>query len=238
MMMQRGVRPLLGGLRRFSCRHVQQINSVKTWAPERNVVQAAWRFHVSDDRDSGREAIPGLCVSVSVEQDNAVCKPLDGVQSVWRQGTFNLPCSARETGLMPTSFIAATLLLLLSQKKLVCNSCHSCHSCALLQCHPQTPVAHTGPDTTQTQSLPQGTPSYASMESLTSKRLSTTGRAKAKVLPLPVLARPIRSRPSEAGLKTAFWMANNAWMPRFSRARMVSGQRPRLVTWEGRDRLS
>lgn len=50
-------------------------------------------------------------------------------------------------------------------------------------------------------------------------RLSTTGSAKASVLPLPVLARAVRSVPSMAGRNTRFWMGNRDSMPRRFRAR-------------------
>jgi hypothetical protein len=40
------------------------------------------------------------------------------------------------------------------------------------------------------------------------------GSEKASVLPVPVRARPITSRPSMAGLSTAAWMGKSFSMPR------------------------
>ena len=57
-----------------------------------------------------------------------------------------------------------------------------------------------------------------------------TGRAKASVLPEPVLARPMRSLPAAAGSNTCFWMGNRDVMPRSSRAPTVWGLRPQLAS--------
>eukprot|EP00955_Chlamydomonas_euryale_P087086 364268-Chlamydomonas_euryale.AAC.8 len=61
---------------------------------------------------------------------------------------------------------------------------------------------------------------------------STTGSANASVLPEPVLARPMRSRPSLMGSYTAFWMGKSAWMPRFLSWLTVASHSPRLSTCE------
>ena len=57
-----------------------------------------------------------------------------------------------------------------------------------------------------------------------------TGRAKARVLPEPVLARPIKSLPLAAGSYTCFWMGNREVMPLPPSAPMVSGERPQLTS--------
>eukprot|EP00878_Enallax_costatus_P035395 GHUV01039448.1.p5 GENE.GHUV01039448.1~~GHUV01039448.1.p5 ORF type:complete len:101 (+),score=3.92 GHUV01039448.1:45-347(+) len=46
-------------------------------------------------------------------------------------------------------------------------------------------------------------------------KLSTTGRANASVLPLPVFALPIKSTPSSAGCNAMSWIGNSALIPRF-----------------------
>lgn len=63
---------------------------------------------------------------------------------------------------------------------------------------------------------------------LTFMIFSITGSAKARVLPDPVLARPIRSRPLLAGSYTCFWMGNRLVIPRALRASSVTSERPQL----------
>jgi len=60
---------------------------------------------------------------------------------------------------------------------------------------------------------------------------SMRGREKASVLPVPVRARPMRSRPSLSGLNVAPWMGKSFSMPRFDSAACVSLVRLKLTSW-------
>ena len=59
---------------------------------------------------------------------------------------------------------------------------------------------------------------------------STTGSAKASVLPEPVLARAIMSLPAMAGSNTIFWIGNMAWMFLASSALTVMSDSPQLTS--------
>mmetsp|Transcript_17647 Transcript_17647/g.43608 ORF Transcript_17647/g.43608 Transcript_17647/m.43608 type:complete len:334 (-) Transcript_17647:392-1393(-) len=62
---------------------------------------------------------------------------------------------------------------------------------------------------------------------------SMTGRAKPRVLPVPVRARPTMSRPAMAGASTADWMGNSTSMPRLRSAALVMADSGKLSMWLG-----